>query len=134
MYEVDYLLGRCLASQASFQSAREAYGQVIGSPVGGKSETAAMAQWMIGESYLHQQRYEEAIRAYLRVEILYDFPHWQAAGLLQAGKCYEIQGSRSEAVRLYARLLNEYPDSTYAVEASKLLREAVDQSSVRAEG
>lgn len=134
MYEVNFLLGRCLASQASFQSAREAYGQVIGSPVGGKSETAAMAQWMIGESYLHQQRYEEAIRAYLRVEILYDFPHWQAAGLLQAGKCYEIQGSRSEAVRLYARLLNEYPDSTYAVEASKLLREAVDHSSVSAEG
>ena len=29
MYEVNFLLGRCLASQASFQSAREAYGQVI---------------------------------------------------------------------------------------------------------
>ena len=34
------------------------------------TETAAMAQWMIGETFFHQNNYDEALRAYSRVEIL----------------------------------------------------------------
>ena len=51
-YEVDYLLGRCLANQADFEGARRAYNRVVRSPAGAKTETAAMAQWMIGETLL----------------------------------------------------------------------------------
>ena len=64
-YEVDYLLGRCLANQADFEGARQAYGKVIRSAAGAKTETAAMAQWMIGETYFHQKNYEAALREYL---------------------------------------------------------------------
>ena len=63
-YEVDYLLGRCLANQADFEGARRAYNRVIHSPAGAKTETAAMAQWMIGETYFHQKNYEAALREY----------------------------------------------------------------------
>ena len=45
-YEVDYLLGRCLARKALFHEARRAYQRVTRSGIGGKTETAAMAQWM----------------------------------------------------------------------------------------
>ena len=124
LYEVDYLLGRCLAAQGQFDEARSAYRRVTIRPTGAKTETAAMAQWMIGESYFHQKKYNEAIRAYMRVEILYDYPRWRAGSLLQAAKCYQQQEQWTEAVQLYARLLKEYADSEFAEEASRGLRVA----------
>ena len=123
-YEVDYLIGRCLANEGRFDDARAAYRKVTRSESGGKTETAAMAQWMIGESYFHQKNYEAALREYLRVEILYAYPTWQAAALLQAGKCHEFLGEWKQASELYAKLLKTYPETTFAEEASKRLREA----------
>jgi TolA-binding protein len=120
-YEVDYVLGRCLASQARFDEARAAYERVVQSTTGGRTETAAQAQWMIGESYFHQRNYDEAIRAYLRVEILYAYPNWQAAALLQAGKCHEIQGEWTQAAELYARAARQHPGTPYAEDASARL-------------
>jgi TolA-binding protein len=123
-YEVDYVLGRCLAAKGKFSEAREAYGRVIRSQLGGKTETAAMAQWMIGESYFHQKNYEAAIREYLRLEILYAFPTWQGGALLQAAKCHEALGEWPQAVELYARLLKNYPQTTFAEEATRRLQSA----------
>lgn len=121
MYEVDYLLGRCSSSRGEFSEAREAYEKVVRSPVGGQSETAAMAQWMIGESYFHQQQYSDAIDAYQKVKTLYPYPQWQAASLLQAAKCYELKNDPRQAITLYAQLLRDHADSSYAEEASKRL-------------
>ena len=120
-YEVDYLLGRSLAAQADFDGARREYQKVIRSPSGGKTETAAMAQWMIGESFFHQENYDAALREYLRVEILYAYPRWQAAALLQAGKCQELLGRRKEAVELYARLIKAYPNTEFTEEGRQRL-------------
>ncbi|HEV3022212.1 MAG TPA: tetratricopeptide repeat protein, partial [Pirellulales bacterium] len=94
-YEVDYVVGRCLAAQGEFEQARAAYQRVV--ETGDKTETAAKAQWMIGESYFHQKNYSTALRAYLRGEILYDYPRWDAAALLQAGKCHEYLGEWKQA-------------------------------------
>jgi TolA-binding protein len=121
-YEVDYLIGRCLAAEAKFDEARAAYKRVIESPSGAKTETAGMAQWMIGESFMHQKQYEPAIREYLRVEILYAYPAWQAAALLQAGKCHESLGQRDQAIELYARLLKNHGNTSYAEEAARRLQ------------
>jgi TolA-binding protein len=123
-YEVDYLLGRCLMAQAKFSDARAAFEQTIRSPAGGQTETAAMAQWMIGETYFHQKNYTEAIKAYYRVEKLFPFPRWQAGALLQSGKCHEMRGEFEEALKLYGRLLKDYADSPFAEEASQRLRVA----------
>lgn len=127
-YEVDYLIGRCLANEGRFDEARAAYRKVTRSKSGGKTETAAMAQWMIGESYFHQKNYETAVREYLKTEILYAYPTWQAGALLQAGKCHEILGEWKQASELYARLLKTYPETTFVEEASKRLREAQTQA------
>ncbi len=121
-YEADFVIGRCLASQADFAAARQIYQRVVQSPHGSKTETAAMAQWMIGESYFHQKNYEAALREFLRLEILYAFPIWQAGALLQAGKCHELLGEWKEAAELYARLLKVYPKSSFAEEAGHRLR------------
>jgi TolA-binding protein len=123
-YEVDYLIGRCLHSRAELQAARDAFQKTIRSPAGAKTETAAMAQWMIGETHFHQKNYEAALREYLRLEILYAYPTWQAAALLQAAKCQELLDHRKEAAELYTRLLKVYPTSPLADEAGQRLRAA----------
>ncbi|MBX7166504.1 MAG: tetratricopeptide repeat protein [Pirellulales bacterium] len=128
-YEADYLLGRALASRGEFEPAREAYRRVLRSATGGKTETAAMAQWMIGEAYFHQNNYDAALREYLRLEILYAYPTWQAGALLQAAKCHELLGEWKEATELYARLLQGYPQTKFTEEAAQRLRRAQSQAS-----
>jgi TolA-binding protein len=123
-YEADYVVGRSFASQGMFQEARDAYRKVIQSSSGGKTETAAMAQWMIGESLFHQKNYEAALREYLRVEILYAYPTWQSAALLQAAKCHESLGEWKQASDLYARLIKTYPNSNFTEEATNRLQVA----------
>jgi TolA-binding protein len=122
MYEVDYLRGRCFAARAQFEAARRAYLDVINSAEGSRTETAAMAQWMIGETYFHQEDYERARREYLRTEILYAYPEWQAAAMLQAGKCLEQLGRWTDAAELYSRSLKKYPDTQYTEEINRRLR------------
>jgi TolA-binding protein len=136
-HEVDYLLGRCLSSQARFREAREAYQRVVDSTVAGRSETAAMAQWMVGETYFHQKDYDQAIRAYHRVESLYAYPKWQAAALLQAAKCQELQGNQQESIRLYQQLIKTYADTQYSQDAAerlKAMNAAGSESAQRASG
>ena len=118
-YEADYLLGRALAMLGEFQQARAAYCRAIDAPTAAGTETAAMAQWMIGESYLHQDRYEDAAREYLRTESLHEWPEWQAAGLVQAAKCYELLERPRPASETRARLLAKYGETTWAAEAQR---------------
>jgi cellulose synthase operon protein C len=120
-YEVDYVLGRCLANEADFEGARKAYNRVIGSAAGAKTETAAMAQWMIGETYFHQKDYRTALREYLRLETLYAYPNWQAAALLEAGKCHQRLGEPTPAAELYRQILKDYPKTSFAQQAAKQL-------------
>ena len=115
-YEVDYLIGRSLAAQADFAAARQSYAKVLESSRGGKTQTAAMARWMIGESYFHQENYSAALAEYLQVAQC-SFPRWQSAGLLQAGKCHEFLGQWNQAVDVYERLSSTFPTSEFSEEA-----------------
>jgi len=130
-YEADYVIGRCLSSRAEFELAREAYRKVTQSPGGAKTETAAKAQLMIAESYYHQENYQQALREYLALEILYDYPSWQAAAVLQAAKCHEMLGEWQQAADEYARLLADYPNSDFTEEASERLQAAREQGESR---
>lgn len=129
-YEVDYLIGRCHASQARFEDARSAYARAVNSSTGARTETAAMAQWMTGETYFHQKNFRLAIKEYLRVEILYAYPEWQAAALLQAAKCHEQLNEWQDASQIYARLLEHFGQTTYAEEAAARAR-VLEQKTAR---
>jgi TolA-binding protein len=120
-HEVDYLIGRCFANEAEFAQAREAYARVVNSKLASKSETAAMAQFMTAETYFHAEQFAAALKAYLRVEVLYAYPTWQAAALLQAGKCNEQLNQWQHAAEAYSRLLRVYPNSVVAEEAASRL-------------
>ncbi|MDA7978553.1 MAG: tetratricopeptide repeat protein [Pirellulales bacterium] len=121
-YELHFVVGRALASAAQLTDARGAYAQVLSSPSGAKTETAAKAQLMIAETYFHQEDYRQAVREYLKVEILHGFPPWQAAGLFQAGICYEKLGKPDRAQEQYRRLVRDFADTEYGSRAHQRLR------------
>jgi len=116
-YELDYVIGRALASEAEFKSARERYQRTIASENGASTETAAKAQWMIGESFFHQERYAEAIEAYYRVDSLFGYTQWRAAALFQAAKCQEKLQNMTAARKLYNQVIKLLPQSDFAAQA-----------------
>ncbi len=135
-HELDYLIGRCLARQGEFQQARAAYTKVVNSTVAGKSETAAMAQWMIGETFFHQKNYDAAIRAYAQVATSFDrFPKWKAASLLQIGKCHEIQENWEKANQYYTEVRTDFESTPFAPEAEtrlSVVRQRTQQAQLEA--
>ncbi len=107
-YEVDYLRGRAYAGRGEMTAARRAYHQVLESETATKTETAARAQWMIGETFFHQHDYPRARQAYLKVIDEHSRPEWQARAALQAGKCWELQQNWQEATALYTLALKQW--------------------------
>ena len=65
---------------------------------------------MRGETYFHQDQFHEALRDFLKVDILHDAPRWQAAALLEAGKVYERLDQWADAAETYERLLTKFPN------------------------
>ena len=117
--EVEYARGRALQQLARWDEARSAYETVIAARKGG--DLVARAQLMIGETYFHQKEYHEAVRHFLKVDILYDAPPWQAAALLEAGKAYEQLAQWDDAAKTYERLLSRFPGEPSANDAKTRL-------------
>jgi|GEM_PF-2333695 len=121
-YEFVFVSARSNEARGLYDDAERLYEEVIGSANGEHSETAAIAQWRIGEMHFHKEQYETAIEAYYRVDSLYDYPQWRSAAILQAGKCQEHLGNWKHAVKLYSQILDKYPDSKLAVSAQERLQ------------
>ncbi|MFN9540396.1 MAG: tetratricopeptide repeat protein, partial [Planctomycetota bacterium] len=111
------LRGRSLFALGKLGDAAACFEQVASGASG--TELAAEAQWRIGETRLAQENHAEALSAYLEVSEGGAYPHWQAAALLQAGKCEERLGNRVAALRHYRDLLQRFPDSEFAVQAQR---------------
>lgn len=121
-FEHQFIIGRALATAGRLTDARDAYQRVLASPQGAQSETAAKAQLMLAETYFHQQNFDQAVREYLKVEILYGYRPWQAAGLFQAGVCYEKLGKPERARDQYERVVRDFADTEYGARAAQRLR------------
>ena len=110
-HEADYLRGRAEAGRGNFSAARVAYEEVIASRIASPTETSVAAQWMIGETFLHQQNYEYARMAYQAVLDREAPADWQARAALQLGKCLELEERWEEARSLYSQALQRWPNS-----------------------
>jgi TolA-binding protein len=118
--EVEYARGRALQQLGRMDDARAAYQAVVDARKG--ADLVARAQFMIGETYYHQENYHEAIRQYLKVDILYDAPPWQAASLLETGKAYERLAQWTDAAESYERLRAKFPSDPSAEKAKERLQ------------
>ncbi len=130
-YEVDYLRGRALAGRAEMTAAREAYHRVLSNTSAQKKETAAMAQWMIAETYFHQHDYARAKEIYLKVIERHTQPEWQARAALQAGKCWELEGRWDKAKSLYSTALHRWSGSESENQLQVRLKWAASQVTKR---
>src|SRR5581483_8995985 len=111
--------------------AREAFERVIADPAAFRTETAAKAQFLIGETCLLEEKWNDAFLAYQKVYASYDFPVWQSEALLQSAKCDEQQGQWTEAAKTYERLLSEFPNSPRGEEAKKRLEAARKRAAMK---
>ena len=126
LHQADEVLGRSLKQQAppKFDDARAAFERVIANSFAGRTETAAKAQFLIGETYFLQEKWSDASSAYQRVYSLYKFPEWQASALLMSAKCDEAQNDWKPAVETYKLLVKEFPNSSVTDEAKVRLEMA----------
>jgi len=127
-YEVDYLRGRALAGRGEMTTARRFYGRVLASELASGTESAVMAQWMVGETFFHQRDYARAREAYEKVMGQATLPEWQARGALQAGKCWELEQRWDEAANVYSTARKHYPASDSDKQLESRLRWAQSQT------
>ena len=120
-HEFTFVKARALEAHGMLDDAQDLYDEVISSNSGNGSETAAIAQWRIGEIHFHRERYSVAIEAYQKVDTLYNYAKWKKAAILQAGKCQEHLGNWKHAAKLYKQLVVKFPDSEIAMQAKERL-------------
>jgi cellulose synthase operon protein C len=130
--ELDYVRGQALLGLGQIDKARAAFQAVI--DVRKEGDLAAQAQLMRGETYFHQDQFHEALRDFLKVDILHDSPRWQAAALLEAGKVYERLDQWADAAETYERLLKRFATEPSAAEARQRLDTANRRSASKTSG
>ncbi len=84
-------------------------------------ELAAEAQFRLGESRRDRGELDGSVDAFLKLSILYTHPQWVSQGLLLAGRCFEDRDQKDKARKLYAELLQRFPESESAKEARNRL-------------
>ena len=88
---------------------------------GPRPATAARAQFQIGECLFAQRRHEEAVREFLKVDILYAYPEWSAAALYEAGRCLAQLEKPEEARRQFQQVTDRFKDTEWANLAARQL-------------
>lgn len=116
LFEVDFSIGRCLQQLGRIPSAVQAFRRVTSAHRG---ETAARAQYEIGECFRAQSNFEDALSEYLKVRFLYAHDDWIAASLYRSGQCFEKLGQDDRARSTYTELASQYPKSEWAKRIDK---------------
>jgi TolA-binding protein len=117
-YRAQFGIGWALENQKKYDDARRAYQKVIS---GHNGETAARAQFQIGETYLAEGKFDQAIPALLAVDDVYAYPSWSARALLESGRAFEQLKQADHAREQYKLVVSKYADSSEAVVAKDRL-------------
>jgi TolA-binding protein len=100
--------------------ALELYEQVIAKT---GTETAAKAQFMIGEIQFADKQHAAAVSSFFKVIYGYSVPRWQAEASYEAGRCFEVLRKPTQAVKMYEELVSKFPDAEIAAAAKERLAE-----------
>ncbi len=122
--EALYERGWALQNLGRFEEAMGEYQQVLAKS---KAESAARAQFMIGEIQFQQKKYAAAVQSFYLVLYGYPFPQWQADAAFEAAKCFEaLPNKKSQAIKQYQELIEKFPQSD-KVTAAKSRIEALQR-------
>ncbi len=117
-YQAQFGLGWAREHQDRIDDAIDAYREVVDRHRG---PSAARAQFQIGECFFANGKHEAAVREFLKVDILYDYPEWSAAALYETGRCFELLDRRVEARKHFKAVIERFGDSKWADPAAKRL-------------
>jgi len=117
-FQAQFGIGWARENQSRYDEAVSAYRQVVDRHQG---PTAARAQFQIGECLFAKKQYEEAVREFLKVDILYAYPEWSAAALYEAGRCFQKLGKLVEARNHFNQVAEQYGQTRWAEMASQQL-------------
>ena len=121
MAEVLFHMGKGFYELKRHDEARKRFDRVRGLTT---SETAAKAQFYLGETYLAEGKNREALKAYFRVLVLWSsYDAWVAAAQYEIGKIYLREGNREEARKAFQTILEKHADTTWAEPAKQRLEE-----------
>lgn len=73
----------------------------------------------IGDVYSQKQEYFQAAQKYLEVEEKFSQSYLVPKALLQAAHCYEALGNIAKAESLYTNIIDEYPETPFAKDATE---------------
>jgi len=120
-FRAQFGVGWALQNQKQYDEARKAYQKVTASSNG---ETAARAQFQIGDSYLAEGKFEEAALAFLVVEDVYAYPVWSARSLYGAGLAFEQLKQLDMARQQFQTVITKYKDQA---DEAKLAQTRLDE-------
>jgi len=96
----------------------EALRSLSGAAWGGKGdEVGAEARFLRGEIYRGQEKYDEAIAEYTKVDAFEEFENWQADALYSHALALEGKGEAPMATEKLKELVDRFPDSAAALKA-----------------
>lgn len=117
-YMAEFGIGWAMENSGKPREAMPHYQAVIDKH---KGDTAARAQFQIGECLFALGEHEQAVRELLRVDILHTSATWSAAALYEAGRCYEAMGKVGEARAQYRAVQDRFGESDWAKAAGERL-------------
>ena len=117
-HQARFGLGWARENQGRHDEAIAAYRAVIAAHTG---ETAARAQFQIGECLFAKREFEAAVAEFLKVDILYQAPSWSAAALYEAGRCLEQLGRSAEARAQFNAVREKHSGTRWAQLAQERL-------------
>lgn len=118
--EARYGLALAMQNQNRPAEAGKLYEQVLKEA---KGETAAKAQFMLGEIAFGEKKHEDALAHFLTVAAGYPFPEWQALAQYEAARCFISLGKRDKAIEALKTVVEKYPDQPKAKEAARLIQD-----------
>ncbi len=111
LFEVDFFLGKSCQALKRSASAIQAFRRVTASYRG---ETAARAQYEIGECLRAQNNHEGALSEYLKVRYLYGHEEWVTASMFRCAETFEQLKQMDRAFETYTELVEKHPETKWA--------------------
>ncbi|MFP6582827.1 MAG: tetratricopeptide repeat protein, partial [Candidatus Hydrogenedentota bacterium] len=117
-HEASYRTAQVLEKQDKREDAVALYETVASATM---NDTAARARFRLGELFESGEEYNLAAKHYMRVAILFLHPELSQESLWRAGQCYEKGENVSSALKIYRDIVEEYPDTEQASQATTRL-------------
>lgn len=117
-YVAQFGIGWADEHQGNIDQAIESYRQVT---TNHQNETAARAQFQIGECLFAQEKHQDAVVELLKVDIQFAYPKWSAAAMYEAGRALELLNKTTEARLQFESVIERFGDSQWAALAKQQL-------------